>query len=54
MVVHYMRGMVGEGLFYKRKAQMEVWGHHDIGHASDKVFSKERSEYVFLSVGVVL
>ena len=52
--MHYMSGTVGEGLFYKRKAQTQVWGHYDSRHASDKVTSKERSGYVFLSVGAVV
>ena len=34
-VMMYFKGTVGEGLMYKRGAQLEVWGYLDLGHARD-------------------
>ena len=35
-VLRYVKGTVGEGLLYKRGAQVEVWGYSDSGHAGEK------------------
>ena len=31
-VLRYVSGTVGDGLLYKRGAQVEVWGYSDAGH----------------------
>ena len=33
--MRYLKGTMGEGLMYKRGAQVEVWGYSDSGHAGD-------------------
>ena len=48
--VRYVSGTIGDGLLYKRGAQVEVWGYSDSGHAGDKETSRGRTGYVFLSV----
>ena len=48
-VLRYVSGTVGDGLLYKRGAQIEVWGYSDAGHAGDYETSKGRSRYVFMS-----
>ena len=53
-VMKYLKGIVGEGLMYKRGAQVEVWGYSDLGHAGDVETSRGRSGYVFLSVGAAI
>ena len=32
-VLRYVSSIVGDGLLYKRGAQIEVWGYSDAGHA---------------------
>ena len=54
MCKRYVKGTVGEGLLYKRGAQVEVWGYSDSGHAGDKETSRGRSGYVFISVGAAI
>ena len=39
-VLRYVSGTVGDGLLYKRCAQVEVWGYSDAGHAGDKETSR--------------
>ena len=34
-VLRYVSGTVGEGLLYKRGAQVEVMGYSDSGHATE-------------------
>ena len=53
-VMRYLKGTVGEGLMYKRGAQVEVWGYSDSGHAGDVETSRGRSGYVFLSAGAAI
>ena len=53
-VLRYVKGTVGEGLLYKRGAQVAVWGYSDAGHAGDKETSKGRCGYVFLSAGAAV
>ena len=53
-VLRYVKGTVGEGLLYKRGAQVEVWGYSDSGHAGDKETSRGRSGYVFISAGAAI
>ena len=53
-VLRYVSGTVGDGLLYKRGAQVEVWGYSDAGHASCQETSKGRSGYVFLSAGAAI
>ena len=53
-MLQYVSGTVGEGLLYKRGAQVEVWGYSDAGHASDKETSRGRSGYVFMSAGAAI
>ena len=53
-VMRYLKGTVGEGLMYKRGAQVEVWGYSDSGHAGDVKTSRGRSGYVSLSVGAAI
>ena len=53
-VLRYVKGTVGEGLLYKRGAQVGVWGYSDAGHVGDKESSRGRSGYVFLSAGAAI
>ena len=53
-VLRYVSGTVGDGLLYKRGAQVEVWGYSDAGHAGCQETSKGRSGYVFLSAGAAI
>ena len=53
-VLRYVSGTVGDGLLYKRGAQIEVWGYSDAGHAGDHETSKGRSGYVFMSAGAAV
>ena len=53
-VLRYLSGTVGEGLMYKRGAQVEVWGYSDSGHAGERETSRGRSGYVFLSAGAAV
>ena len=53
-VLRYLSGTMGEGLLYKRGAQVEVWGYSDSGHAGDKETSRGRTGYVFLSAGAAI
>ena len=53
-VLRYVSGTVGEGLLYKRGAQVEVWGYSDSGHAGDRETSRGHSSYIFLSVGAAI
>ena len=53
-VLRYVSGTVGEGLLYKRGAQVEVMGYSDSGHAGEKETSRGRTGYVFLSAGAAI
>ena len=53
-VLRYVSSIVGDGLLYKRGAQIEVWGYSDAGHAGDHETSKVRSGYVFMSAGAAI
>ena len=53
-VLRYVSGTVGEGLMYKRGAQVGVWGYSDSGHAGDRETSRGRSGYIFLSAGAAI
>lgn len=53
-VFRYVSGTVGEGLLYKRGAQVGVWGYSDSGHAGDRETSRGRSGYIFLSAGAAI
>ena len=53
-VLRYLSGTVGEGLMYKRGAQVEVWGYSDSGHAGERETSRGRNGYVFLSAGAAI
>ena len=53
-VLRYLSGTMGEGLLYRRGAQVEVWGYSDSGHAGDKETSRGRTGYVFLSAGAAI
>ena len=53
-VLRYLSDTVGEGLMYKRGAQVEVWGYSDSGHAGERETSRGRSGYVFLSAGAAI
>ena len=53
-VLRYVSGTVGEGLFYRRGAQVEVWGYSDTEHARDQETSRGRSGYVFMSAEVAI
>ena len=53
-VMRYVSGTVGEGLLYKRGAQVEVWGYSDSSHAGERETSRGRSGYVFLSAGAAI
>ena len=53
-MLRYVKGTVGEGLLYKRGAQVGVWGYSDAGHAGDRETSRGRSGYVFLSAGAAV
>ena len=50
-ILRYVSSTAGDGLLYKRGAQIEVWGYSDAGHARDHETSKGRSGYVFMSAG---
>ena len=50
----YVSGTVGDGLLYKRGAQVEVWGFSDSSHAGDNETSRGRTRYVFLSAGAAI
>ena len=49
-----MSGTVGDGLLYKRESQVEVWGYSDSSHAGEKVTSRGRTGYVFMSGGAAI
>ena len=53
-VLRYVNGTVGDGLMYRRGAQVEVWGYSDAGHAGDRETSRGRTGYVFLSAGAAI
>ena len=53
-VLRYVSCTAGDGLLYKRGAQIEVWGYSDAGHAGDRETSKGRSGYVFMSAGAAI
>ena len=53
-VMRYVSGTVGEGLLYKRGAQVEVWGFSDANHAREKETSRGRAGYVFMSAGAAI
>ena len=53
-VLRYLSGTIGEGLLYKRGAQVEVWGYSDSGHAGSKETSRGRGGHVFLSAGAAI
>ena len=53
-VLRYVSGTVGDGLLYKRGAQVEVWGYSVAGHGGDQETSKGRSGYVFMSAGAAI
>ena len=53
-MLRYLSGTVGDGLLYKRGAQIEVWGYSDSGHARDKETSIGRTGYVFLSASAAI
>ena len=53
-VMRYVSGTVGEGLLYKRGAQVEVWGYSDSSHAGERETSRGRTGYVFLSAGAAV
>ena len=53
-VLRYINGTAGEGLLYKRGAQVATWGYSDSGHAGDKETSRGRSGYIFLSAGAAI
>ena len=53
-VLRYISGTAGEGLLYKRGAQVAVWGYSDSGHAGDKETSRGRAGYIFLSAGAAI
>ena len=42
-MLRYVSGTVGEGLLYKRGAQVEVMGYSDSGHVGDKETMIDRS-----------
>ena len=47
-IMRYLSGTLGEG------AQVEMCRHSDSRHAGDKVISRGRSGYVFLSTGAAI
>ena len=53
-VLRYVNGTAGEGLLYKRGAQVGVWGYSDAGHAGDRETSRGRNGYVFMSAGAAV
>ena len=53
-VLRYISSTSGEGLLYKRGAQVATWGYSDSGHAGDKETSRGRSGYIFLSAGAAI
>ena len=53
-VIRYVSGTVGDGLLYKRGGQIEVWGYSDASHAGEKVTSRGRTGYVFMSGGAAI
>ena len=53
-VMRYVSGTVGDGLLYKRGSQIEVWGYSDSSHAGEKVTSRGRTRYVFMSGGAAI
>lgn len=53
-VLRYVCGTIGDGLMYRRGAQVKVWGFTDAGHAGDSETSRGRTGYVFLSAGAAI
>ena len=53
-MLRYVSGTIGDGLLYKRGAQVEVWGYSDSSHARDNETSRGRTGYVFLSAGAAI
>lgn len=53
-VLRYIGGTLGEGLMFKRGAQIEMWGYPDSGHAGDKKTSRGQSCYIFFSDGAAI
>lgn len=53
-VMRYVSGTIGEGLLYKRGAQVEVWGFSDASHAGEKETSRGRAGYIFMSAGAAI
>ena len=53
-VLRYVNATAGDGLLYKRGAQVAVWGYADAGHAGDQETSRGRHGYVFLSAGAAV
>ena len=53
-VLRYVSGTVGEGLLYKRGAQVAVWGYSDSSHAGERETSRGRAGYVFMSGGAAI
>ena len=53
-VLRYISGTAGEGLLYKRGAQVAVWRYSDSGHARDRETSIGRSGYIILSSGAAI
>ena len=49
-----MNGTVGEGLLYKRGAQVGVWGYSDAGHTGGRGTSRGKNGYVFMSAGAAV
>ena len=49
-----MSGTVGEGLLYKRGAQVAVWEYSDSSHAGEAETSRGRARYMFLSAGAAI
>lgn len=53
-VVRYVGATAGDGLMFRRGAQIAVWGYSDAGHAGDHETSRGRHGYVFLSAGAAV
>ena len=53
-VLRYVSGTVGEGLLYKRGAQVAVWGYSDSSHSGEVGTSRGRAGYVFISAGAAI
>ena len=53
-VLRYVSATAGDGLMFKRGAQIAVWGYSDAGHAGDQETSRGRHGYVFLSAGAAV